>query len=153
MRTDQCAPGVGVSFPMWAMPGTGFGLGFAVKNTVEADEPKEKILALGLAYRESALASPALYPVMFGRPFPEFERDDTDRRTARKTLERLRVAVTDLHEAGQLNEDAAPENTTVQLWALMHGLALLELRGEFDHVPPAVANWTVPINALLAGRN
>jgi CubicO group peptidase (beta-lactamase class C family) len=40
MRTNQLAPGVGVSFPMWAMPGTQFGLGFALKAEVSADEPQ-----------------------------------------------------------------------------------------------------------------
>ena len=29
MRTSQLADGVKVAFPMWSMPGTGFGLGFA----------------------------------------------------------------------------------------------------------------------------
>ncbi len=39
MRTNQLAPGVGVAFPMWAMPGTQFGLGFALKDSVTAEEP------------------------------------------------------------------------------------------------------------------
>lgn len=39
MRTNQLAKGVGVSFPMWAMPGTTFGLGFALKESVSGDEP------------------------------------------------------------------------------------------------------------------
>ncbi|MCZ6617333.1 MAG: serine hydrolase [Gammaproteobacteria bacterium] len=37
MRTNQLAENVHVNFPMWAMPGTVFGLGFAVK-----EEPNEK---------------------------------------------------------------------------------------------------------------
>jgi CubicO group peptidase (beta-lactamase class C family) len=39
MRTNQLADGVGVSFPMWAMPGTTFGLGFALKSTLDDQEP------------------------------------------------------------------------------------------------------------------
>ncbi len=39
MRTNQLAPGVGVSFPMWDMPGTVFGLGFALKETLGEGEP------------------------------------------------------------------------------------------------------------------
>lgn len=39
MRTNQLADGVGVSFPMWSMPGTVFGLGFALKQTLTEDEP------------------------------------------------------------------------------------------------------------------
>jgi CubicO group peptidase (beta-lactamase class C family) len=39
MRTNQLAPGVGVSFPMWEMPGTVFGLGFALKQTLADGDP------------------------------------------------------------------------------------------------------------------
>ena len=39
MRTNQCAAGVIVNFPMWSMPGTTFGLGFALKETPAPDEP------------------------------------------------------------------------------------------------------------------
>jgi CubicO group peptidase (beta-lactamase class C family) len=39
MRTNQLAPGVGVSFPMWDMPGTVFGLGFALKQALQEGDP------------------------------------------------------------------------------------------------------------------
>ncbi len=39
MRTNQLAEGVGVAFPMWAMPGTVFGLGFALRNTLQSHDP------------------------------------------------------------------------------------------------------------------
>jgi len=35
MRTNQLAEGVQVAFPMWPMPGTVFGLGFAVKTQLQ----------------------------------------------------------------------------------------------------------------------
>jgi len=38
MRTNQLAPGVGVAFPMWSMPGTVFGLGFALRESIEDDD-------------------------------------------------------------------------------------------------------------------
>ena len=38
MRSNQLAEGVAVAFPMWAMPGTQFGLGFALKAEVSGDE-------------------------------------------------------------------------------------------------------------------
>ncbi|MDG2278366.1 MAG: serine hydrolase [Pseudomonadales bacterium] len=43
MRTNQLARDVGVAFPMWAMPGTVFGLGFALKTRVGPDEPAAAI--------------------------------------------------------------------------------------------------------------
>ncbi|MDP6375801.1 MAG: serine hydrolase domain-containing protein [Pseudomonadales bacterium] len=39
MRTNQLAGGIGVSFPMWDMPGTVFGLGFALKQQLSEGEP------------------------------------------------------------------------------------------------------------------
>ena len=39
MRRNQLPAGVGVSFPMWAMPGTTFGLGFALKDAITEGEP------------------------------------------------------------------------------------------------------------------
>ena len=39
MRTNQLASGVGVEFPMWSMPRTAFGLGFALKEALEEGEP------------------------------------------------------------------------------------------------------------------
>jgi CubicO group peptidase (beta-lactamase class C family) len=39
MRTNQLAPGLVVNFPMWHMPGTVFGLGFALKAQLGEGEP------------------------------------------------------------------------------------------------------------------
>lgn len=38
MRQNQLADGLHVSFPMWAMPGTVFGLGFAVRDELTEDD-------------------------------------------------------------------------------------------------------------------
>lgn len=40
MRQNQCARGVIVNFPMWSMPGTTFGLGFALKGQPVEGEPE-----------------------------------------------------------------------------------------------------------------
>ena len=39
MRKNQLAPGVRAAFRMWTMPGTTFGLGFALKQIPQASEP------------------------------------------------------------------------------------------------------------------
>jgi CubicO group peptidase (beta-lactamase class C family) len=39
MRSNQLSAGIGVSFPMWDMPGTVFGLGLALKEHPADDEP------------------------------------------------------------------------------------------------------------------
>ena len=43
MRTNQCAEGIGVNFPMWDMPGTTFGLGFELKEQAAVGEPQSGI--------------------------------------------------------------------------------------------------------------
>lgn len=43
MRTNQLPSGVGVRFPMWDMPDTVFGLGFALKQAPAAGEPDSAI--------------------------------------------------------------------------------------------------------------
>jgi CubicO group peptidase (beta-lactamase class C family) len=43
MRTNQLPAGVGVSFPMWEMAGTVFGLGFAIKQVPAEDEPPSAV--------------------------------------------------------------------------------------------------------------
>ena len=43
MRTNQLAEGVGVRFPLWRMPNTTFGLGFALKEAAAPEEPKSAI--------------------------------------------------------------------------------------------------------------
>lgn len=40
MRTNQLPNGAQVAFPMWAMPGTVFGLGFALKTELQAGDPQ-----------------------------------------------------------------------------------------------------------------
>ena len=39
MRQNQLPDGVRVNFPMWTMPGTTFGLGFALKETLAEGDP------------------------------------------------------------------------------------------------------------------
>jgi CubicO group peptidase (beta-lactamase class C family) len=39
MRSNQLAQGVKVAFPMWVMPGTVFGLGFALKEKLQEGDP------------------------------------------------------------------------------------------------------------------
>jgi CubicO group peptidase (beta-lactamase class C family) len=43
MRQNQLAPGIDVNFPMWDLPATKFGLGFAVKEAPEEGEPQVAI--------------------------------------------------------------------------------------------------------------
>jgi CubicO group peptidase (beta-lactamase class C family) len=43
MRTNQLGEGIKVNFPVWDMPGTVFGLGFALKMEITEDEPAQSL--------------------------------------------------------------------------------------------------------------
>ena len=43
MRTNQLPDDVNVNFPMWEIKGTTFGLGFALKDHPEVDEPPSAV--------------------------------------------------------------------------------------------------------------
>jgi AcrR family transcriptional regulator len=114
------------------------------------DDPAVHLRALMLAYRESALAQPHLYDVMFACPFPEFVPSDEDQELALGTLERLRATLNDHVRAGAL-AGHDPEQLTLQIWAMVHGLASLELQGALGEPEAAEAIWTSAIDTTLAG--
>ncbi|AEA27424.1 MULTISPECIES: TetR/AcrR family transcriptional regulator [Pseudonocardia] len=91
------------------------------------DDPCEDLVSLGLAYRESALADPHLYDVMFGAAAGS--PDDTDPAAARPAFVPLRRAADRAAVAGRLRPGAGPETVTLAVWAVLHGLTSAELRG------------------------
>lgn len=86
------------------------------------DDPGADLLALGLAYRTSALADPHFYRVMF-------ERTSTSpvATADRATFAVLRGAVARLLAARGLDHDA--DEPALGLWGQVHGLVALELAG------------------------
>jgi AcrR family transcriptional regulator len=77
-------------------------LGGALEAVPHGENPLAYLGALGRAYRESALANPTHYAVMFGRPIPEFTPSPSSLRRARSTFEVLEEAVSWCMEAGIL---------------------------------------------------
>lgn len=107
-------------------------------DTVKAsDDPLTDLLALGHAYRGGALADPHLYAVMFGSPVPGFEPAPQDYAHAETTFIPLLDTVRRAIAAGLLR-DADPGLIATALWANVHGLVSLELRGAMPAgaVPP-----------------
>ena len=105
---------------------------------------------LALAYRASALAQPHLYEVMFACPIPEFEPNEEDQQLALGTLERLRTTVRRHTHAGAF-ASADPDELSIQLWALAHGLATLELQSALDDITDPAQTWRSAFRALLTG--
>ncbi|MDQ4011255.1 MAG: TetR/AcrR family transcriptional regulator [Actinomycetota bacterium] len=91
-----------------------------------SDDPLADLLALGRAYRTSALADPHLYAVMFGSPVPGFEPAPEDYAHAETTFTPLLDTVRRAIAAGLLR-DVDPSVIATALWANVHGLVSLEL--------------------------
>ncbi|MFC8733354.1 TetR/AcrR family transcriptional regulator [Luteimicrobium sp. NPDC057192] len=90
-------------------------------------DPGADLLALGHAYRDSALADPHFYAVMFGGALPGEHGDET---ADDPTFLVLRDAVTRLGPTGRAATEAA-----LALWGLVHGLVGLELTGALPGGP------------------
>ncbi|WP_159793348.1 TetR/AcrR family transcriptional regulator [Puerhibacterium puerhi] len=88
-------------------------------------DPGADLLALGLAYRDSALAAPHFYRVMFERAVAPAGRHGPS--TEHATFGVLRDAV-----ARTLGPDAPAaraQDAALALWGLVHGLVSLDLAG------------------------
>lgn len=98
----------------------------AARDTTTGDD----LLALretGRAYRRAALASPALYALMFGPLMPGFAPSAEDEAAAGSTYLPLVEGVQDGVDAGVLRGD--PSRIARHLWAVAHGAVSLELAG------------------------
>ena len=90
-------------------------------------DPRTDLLALGMAYRASALAEPHFYQVMFGSVGGAVEPSPESVERAEATFRPLVDAVRRAMDAGQLGK-ADPTMVATSLWATVHGLVSLELR-------------------------
>jgi AcrR family transcriptional regulator len=111
--------------------------------------PVAEIRALALAYRQAALEYPELYRLMFERAVPVFSPSDDDVAYAMRSMARVEDAVTRALRQHRRRRD--PRQVTLQLWAVVHGLASLELRGALGDPASAEASWRDTIAAVTAG--
>lgn len=91
------------------------------------DDAAADLLALGLAYRDSALADPHFYRVMFDTVGTGAQEPGSGPATARPTFVALHDAVARVLD--DLGVPADPEQVALVLWAQVHGLVQLELAG------------------------
>ncbi|MGQ0715910.1 MAG: TetR/AcrR family transcriptional regulator [Pseudonocardiales bacterium] len=122
------------------------------QDTVEpSDDPLADILALGRAYRASARADPHFYAVMFGSLMPGFEPTPQDMAHAEATFAPVLGAVRRAIAAGLLR-DEDPVLIATALWANVHGLVSLELRGAIQkHAVSPAEVFEAAIRANLDG--
>lgn len=96
------------------------------------DDPATDLLALGTAYRRSALSDPHFYRVMFDTAGAGARAEPASSLTAQPTFAVLVAATARLLRAHGVPEQAADEAAqpaALTLWGLVHGLVELELAG------------------------
>ncbi len=100
-------------------------------------DPLGRLRALGRSYRDSALAEPGYYGVMFQQAIPGFRPSPESLVVAGASLNVLTQAVRVAMEAGVL-QAGDPRAVAEVLWAAVHGAVSLELAGHFPD--PEVAD-------------
>lgn len=112
-------------------------------------DPLEELRLLCLAYRESARRHPTLYPMLFGS-VPGFSPRAEDAEHARRGFVRVLAVLARGVEQGHFRGRSA-RDMGAELWALVHGLAMLELRGVLGKPRRALGLWEDATGNLLRG--
>jgi AcrR family transcriptional regulator len=99
--------------------------------------------ALGVAYRDWALAHPQLYRMMFSIDCPPDPGDDEPDSSAR-AMHPLQEAISAAQHEGTLGEVPLPVATTA-IWGQVHGVVSLELAG----LGPAGLDWDAAYATVL----
>jgi protein-L-isoaspartate O-methyltransferase len=90
---------------------------------------------VGDAYRDTALANPHLYGLMFGTAVPGFSPDAQGEAVAESAYQPLVAGVQRCLDAGvMMGADA--ERIALHLWAVSHGMVSLEIAGHLDGDEP-----------------
>jgi hypothetical protein len=111
------------------------------------------VLAMARAYRASAMASPALYGLMFGRPVAEFEPDGEARAVAAASFAPVVEAAQAwlaVHSGSATDSEAL--GLALRIWAATHGVVSLEAAGLLGDAAPAMIDDLVSA-ALAAPGN
>lgn len=120
-------------------------LGVALSSALALPDPLERMTAVGVAYRQAALASPSLYGLMFGPQPADLEVSSADQEAADATYQILVDGVRDNVSAGWLAGD--PERIALHLWSVTHGMVSLELAGALG--VPATEYESLYASALM----
>jgi AcrR family transcriptional regulator len=117
---------------------------------VDADDPTREIPSLALAYRAAALEQPNLYQLWFARLFTNADADRAELAMSMRSFDRVVDAVGRCVASGRFpGRDRAA--TGMQLFALVHGMASLELGCFFDEENSARTAWLDAITAAVDG--
>lgn len=124
--------------------------GLRMAGTKLTGDPVDDLVALGTAYRASALADPHLYGIMFTKSVPGFEPNSDAEQRARATMEPL-VEVIRAAIAAGVFVDVPPETIAVGAWAFVHGLVSLELSGNLPDGLDVAGSAEIALRANASG--
>ncbi|MEV7091509.1 TetR/AcrR family transcriptional regulator [Amycolatopsis sp. NPDC051045] len=124
--------------------------GARMAGTPLTGDAVEDLVALGSAYRTSALADPHLYGIMFSRSVPGFEPNEDAEKLARKTLEPLERIIRRAVADGVFL-DVPPETIAVGCWGIVHGLVSLELTGNLPEGFDVTNSYEAALRANASG--
>jgi AcrR family transcriptional regulator len=128
------------------------------RDSLSADDPREKLEAIGLAYRNWAHAYPQRYQLIFGAPIPGYKAPaERVFPSSARSISALFSVVEEIRAAGKLNADSVPTVNDAYrvyydqwrtyvgevnplslfvamiIWARVHGIVSLEIQG---NLPP-----------------
>lgn len=113
------------------------------------DDVIEDLVALGLAYRDSALADPHFYDVMFSRVLDEQAPDAESQAAVAATFRSLAERVAVACDAGAVRRQADPATVAAALWSTVHGFVSLQLR---DLLPVAAGDPKATLETVLRAQ-
>lgn len=94
-----------------------------------------RLIAMGLSYRDFAIKNPTMFQLVFSRVDTSFVPGPEQMEIAKGLFDALRSEVVAAIELGQI-EPSDPDAISVTLWAMVHGLATLQLDGHVDKCAP-----------------
>lgn len=122
----------------------------ALEAVPAENDPVARVEAIGWAYRESALANPTYYAVMFERVMPGFTPPEASVRRTHEGFVALVDAVRACVAAGAFPA-LDPVAVADLLWGLVHGMVGLERAGYFPDPDAARRRYALAIETTLAG--
>ncbi|CAN5568625.1 hypothetical protein BH09CHL1_BH09CHL1_35520 [soil metagenome] len=111
-----------------------------------------RLIAMGFSYRDFAVVNPTMFQLVFSRVDASFIPGPEQMEIAKGLFDAVRSEVVAAIELGQI-EPGDPDAISVTLWAMVHGLATLQLDGHVDKCAPGGSEHVVvaAISTLIQG--
>lgn len=120
--------------------------GVALASAPVTDDPMADFFVMGAAYRQFALESPQRYRLMFGLTSPQLARPENAAiPAAAATFGQLVTAVERIVATGRIRADDVAE-LSGRIWAMIHGVVLLDMHGTFGHEGRALTRILGPMS-------